>query len=107
MSALSPYVLPILYFLGSLLVAVIGRQRKWGFWGYFWASLLMSPILGALFVLAGDPLPRRRAPAATPVPAPAAPAPAPRPTVAHAATAAPAPASTPGAAPAELPPAAS
>lgn len=105
MSALSPYVLPILYCLGSLLVAVIGRRRKWGFWGYFWASLLMSPILGALFVLAGDPPPRRRTPAATPVPAQTAPAP--RPTVAPAATAAPAPALTPGAAPAELPPAAS
>lgn len=72
MSALSPHVLPILYVLGSLLVAVIGRHRKWGFWGYFWASLLMSPVLGALFVLAGDPPQRRRAPAPAPAPAPSA-----------------------------------
>jgi hypothetical protein len=72
MSALSPYVLPILYVLGSLLVAVIGRHRKWGFWGYFWASLLMSPVLGTLFVLAGDAPPRRRAPAPAPAPAPSA-----------------------------------
>ncbi|MFM2051971.1 MAG: hypothetical protein RL456_8 [Pseudomonadota bacterium] len=80
MPALPPYVLPILYFLGSLLVAVVGRHRKWGFWGYFWASMLMSPVLGALFVLAGDPLPRRRAAPATPVPvpAPAVPSPASR-----------------------------
>ncbi len=69
MSALSPHVLPILYVLGSLLVAVLGRHRKWGFWGYFWASLLMSPVLGALFVLAGDPPQRRRAPVPAPVPA--------------------------------------
>lgn len=69
MSALHPYLLPFLYALGSLLVAVFGRRRKWGFWGYFWASLLMSPVLGLLFVLAGDPLPRRRAAAGPSVPA--------------------------------------
>lgn len=57
---MNPQVLFVLYVLGSLLVAVVGRHRKWGFWGYFWASLLMSPVLGALFVLAGDPQPRRR-----------------------------------------------
>lgn len=60
MSALHPYVMPFLYGFGSLIVAVLGRHRKWGFWGYFWASLLMSPILGLLFVLAGDAPPKRR-----------------------------------------------
>lgn len=59
-AALNPYVLPFLYCLGSLLVAAFGRQRKWGFWGYLWASLLMSPLLGLLFVLAGDKPERRR-----------------------------------------------
>lgn len=53
-AALHPYVLPFLYVLGSLLVAGFGRRRKWGFWGYLWASMLMSPVLGLLFVLAGD-----------------------------------------------------
>lgn len=102
MSALSPYALPVLYFLGSLLVAVIGRHRKWGFWGYFWASLFMSPILGALFVLAGDPPPRRRAAGASPGPTPV-----PRPAATQTVTAHPAPALKPDAASAELPPAAS
>lgn len=65
MPAANPYVLTAVYFLGSLLVAGFGRRRKWGFWGYFWASLLMSPVLGVLFVLAGDKPPRRK-PAAVP-----------------------------------------
>lgn len=80
---MSPQVLFVLYVLGSLLVAVVGRHRKWGFWGYFWASLLMSPVMGVLFVLAGDPQPRRRrgsaatlAPAAQPAATPAKPPPA-------------------------------
>jgi hypothetical protein len=62
---MNPSVLFILYVLSSLFVAVFGRRRKWGFWGYFWASLLMSPLVGTLFVLASDPRPRRR-PSATP-----------------------------------------
>jgi len=66
-AALHPYVLPFLYVLGSLLVAGFGRRRKWGFWGYLWASLLMSPVLGLLFVLAGDQPPRQpKAPKAVP-----------------------------------------
>lgn len=73
MSSLPPYVLPLLYGLGSLFVALMGRHRKWGFWGYFWASLLMSPVLGLLFVLAGDK-PQRKPKAPKPAPVDATPA---------------------------------
>ena len=45
--------------LGSLLVAFLGRNRKFGFWGYFFASLLLTPLLGILFVIASGP-PRTR-----------------------------------------------
>jgi peptidoglycan/LPS O-acetylase OafA/YrhL len=72
MPALPPYVLPLLYGLGSLFVALMGRHRKWGFWGYFWASLLMSPVLGLLFVLAVDKPVRKLKKPAVPTPAPAA-----------------------------------
>ena len=41
-----------LYILGSLLVAICGANRKFGFWGYFFCSLLLTPILGLLFVVA-------------------------------------------------------
>ncbi len=57
---MSPQLLSVLYILSCLLVAVFGLHRKWGFWGYFWASLLMSPLVGTLFVLASDPVRRRR-----------------------------------------------
>jgi hypothetical protein len=49
----------LLYFGLCWLVAVLGRQRKWGFWGYFWSSVFMSPLLGVLFLLASDPKPNR------------------------------------------------
>ena len=49
-----PTVFGFLYILCSMLVAYFGRHRKWGFWGYFFASLLMSPAVGLLFLLAGE-----------------------------------------------------
>lgn len=38
----------------SLLVGVIGRNRKLGFFGYFFASLLFSPLMGLLLVFCSD-----------------------------------------------------
>lgn len=81
-AALPPYVLPLLYGLGSLLIAVAGRHRKWGFWGYLWASLLMSPVMGLLFLLAGDKPARRVKPAKPADPAKTVEAPAPVPVAA-------------------------
>ena len=45
----------ILYVILCLGVAWLGQHRKFGFWGYFFASLLVTPILGILLVLASDP----------------------------------------------------
>jgi hypothetical protein len=42
-----------------VLLAFLGKNRKWGFWGYFWSSLLLSPLLGFFFLLASDPKPSR------------------------------------------------
>jgi uncharacterized membrane protein YiaA len=39
------------YFIGFL-----GRNRKLGFWGYFFASLVLTPLLGLLLVVATDPV---------------------------------------------------
>ncbi len=48
----------MLYFIGyvlfSALVGLFGADRKWGFWGYFFSSLLFTPLLGVLFVFAAD-----------------------------------------------------
>jgi hypothetical protein len=43
----------------SLLIGALGRDRKMGFWGYFFASLLLTPAVGLLLVLGSD---RRRQP---------------------------------------------
>jgi hypothetical protein len=48
--------LGLLIYLGfSILVGLMGRDRKFGFWGYFFASLLLSPLLGFLLVICSDP----------------------------------------------------
>jgi hypothetical protein len=55
-------VISVLYVSLCSLVAYLGRQRKFGFWGYLLASLLVSPVIGLLLVLASDK--REAAPAA-------------------------------------------
>ncbi|MGD9638621.1 MAG: hypothetical protein AB7U85_06140 [Alphaproteobacteria bacterium] len=42
----------------SVIVGAIGENRKFGFWGYFFASVLMTPIVGAMLVLASDAPPK-------------------------------------------------
>ena len=56
-----PLVLLIaVYFLLCVLIANLGKRRKWGYWGYLWSSVLFTPLMGLLFVLAGDAPPKRR-----------------------------------------------
>jgi len=48
-------LLILLWLLLSLIVAVFGVNRKFGFWGYFFASIIFTPIIGLLLVLVSDP----------------------------------------------------
>lgn len=48
------FQMAIIVFVGSILVGLLGRNRKFGFWGYFFASILLSPIIGLLLVVASD-----------------------------------------------------
>jgi hypothetical protein len=41
----------------SALVAYIGKDRKFGFWGYFLCSFILTPIIGLVIVLASDKKP--------------------------------------------------
>ena len=50
-----------LYILAAVIVALFGRNRKFGFWGYFFATLLFTPLIGVILVLASDARPRRPA----------------------------------------------
>ena len=41
-----------------IVVALLGMNRKLGGWGYFFASVLLTPIIGFLLMLASDRRPR-------------------------------------------------
>ena len=45
----------LLFLVGSLIVAFLGRNCRFGFWGNFFASMLLSPVVGLLLVLSGSP----------------------------------------------------
>jgi len=42
---------PLVYLFLCLIVAISGMRRKLGFWGYLFASILLTPIVGFLLVL--------------------------------------------------------
>lgn len=48
----------ILYTIFSVIpasiIAFMGRKKRMGFWGYFFASLLLTPLIGLLLVLVTD-----------------------------------------------------
>lgn len=54
-----------LYIVGAAVIGYLGRDHKFGFWGYFMASLLLSWPIGLLLVLASDRRARATPPAGT------------------------------------------
>ncbi|MCI5116683.1 MAG: hypothetical protein D3913_01695 [Candidatus Electrothrix sp. LOE1_4_5] len=48
-------MLVTVYLLSCLLMGVLGMNRKFGFWGYFFSSIVLTPIIGLLLVFASDP----------------------------------------------------
>ncbi|CAA6801252.1 MAG: Unknown protein [uncultured Sulfurovum sp.] len=44
----------IIYLLISYLVGLLGKNRKFGFYGYFFISIFITPLVGLLLVLASD-----------------------------------------------------
>jgi|HubBroStandDraft_2_1064218.scaffolds.fasta_scaffold77886_2 hypothetical protein len=43
------------WILFSLFIAIVGRHYRFGFWGYFFGSILLSPVIGLLLLLAATP----------------------------------------------------
>jgi hypothetical protein len=41
--------------LGAIVIGFFGRNFRFGFWGYFFASILFTPIIGLLMLLAARP----------------------------------------------------
>ena len=42
------------YIVICLIIGLFGMNRKMGFWGYFFAAMAMTPLVGAILVLASD-----------------------------------------------------
>ncbi len=43
------------YVMITLLIAYIGKNLKFGFWGNFWVALLLTPLVGIVVLLAQSP----------------------------------------------------
>lgn len=46
----------IAWVLGSFVIGVLGSRFRFGFWGYFFGSLLLTPIIGVLLLAAAIPV---------------------------------------------------
>jgi hypothetical protein len=44
----------------SAIIGLFGTHRKMGFWGYFFASILLTPIIGLLLLFASDSNPQKK-----------------------------------------------
>ncbi len=49
-----PISIQIAYFLSSLVIAAAGWNRKMGFWGYLFSSVIFSPLIGLMLLLVSD-----------------------------------------------------
>jgi hypothetical protein len=52
---MSPQLTIVLMIVVSFLIGIIGRNYRFGFWGYFFSSLLLTPMVGILLVIASKP----------------------------------------------------
>ncbi len=46
--------LSLICVLLSFFIGYFGRNKKMGFWGYFFASLFLTPFIGILLVIVSD-----------------------------------------------------
>jgi len=47
-------ILILFYILFAYLVGLLGKDRKFGFYGYFFLSLFLTPLIGLILVFASD-----------------------------------------------------
>ena len=45
-------IIPLIYVSLAVLFGFCGRSYRFGFWGYFFATLLLTPIIGFLLLIA-------------------------------------------------------
>lgn len=56
MNAFIASILPLV--LIAALIGYLGKDRKFGFWGNFFVSLILTPIIGLLVFFAQSPRPK-------------------------------------------------
>jgi hypothetical protein len=44
----------IIYVVLSFVIALLGIDRKFGFWGYFFCCIALTPIIGLIVLLGSD-----------------------------------------------------
>lgn len=44
----------IFFILSALLIGFCGRKHRFGFWGYFFATLLFTPLVGLLMLISAS-----------------------------------------------------
>ncbi|MDP2320773.1 MAG: hypothetical protein Q8O42_15705 [Acidobacteriota bacterium] len=44
----------------AIIIGFFGRNRRFRFWGYFFASVLLTPIIGLLLLIAAIPVRQHR-----------------------------------------------
>jgi hypothetical protein len=53
------WCIAVAYIALCFIIAWIGINRKFGFWGYLFCSLFLTPVIGALVLLASDERPKQ------------------------------------------------
>lgn len=49
----------------AMTIGYFGRNLRFGFWGYFFVSILFTPIIGLLILIAALPTDKTRSPGAS------------------------------------------
>jgi hypothetical protein len=52
----------LVWLLSAILIGFFGRHRRFGFWGYFFSSILLTPVVGVLLLIAAIPTREARKP---------------------------------------------
>ena len=51
----------VIYLILCGVAAFFGRRRRIGYWGFFFLSVLVTPLMTTLFIFVAAPAPRRPA----------------------------------------------
>jgi len=50
----------LVWLVAAIIIGFFGRRYRFGFWGYFFVSILLTPIVGLLLLIAAVPFKKNR-----------------------------------------------